>query len=96
MKLQVSNVFLVKLNSYCFLKNVKDVLEKILGWSLNFFIWTKYGKDNNGFFQKKVQNIIVDMKSNEVIGWQRQWVITFKAKIQIFVKLSMWLMVYVR
>jgi len=48
-KLQVSNVFSVKLNSLKMWKLWKNLLK----WSWKFFIWTKYEKDNNGQKKKK-------------------------------------------
>jgi hypothetical protein len=54
-KLQVSNVFSIKLSNF-FIKNIKDVyvLEKYSKMNFLFFHWTKYEKDNNGLKKEKI------------------------------------------
>jgi len=49
-KLEISNIFLVKLNGYVFLQN-KDVyvLEKSFKMKFKIFIWKKNENNNNGF-----------------------------------------------
>lgn len=61
-KLEISNIFLVKLNGYVFLQN-KDVyvLEKSFKMKFKIFIWKKNENNNNGFFKKSLDNIIVEM-----------------------------------
>ncbi len=61
-KLEISNIFLVKLNGYVFLQN-KDVyvLEKSFKMKFKIFIWKKNENNNNGFLKKSLDNIIVEM-----------------------------------
>jgi len=42
-----------------------------------------------------LNTIMTSFKSNEVVGWQRQWVITLKASVQILVNFFMWSIVFV-